>query len=168
MHYVLAAFSLTISQNAKTTYYIVTVEWQSKTKFLDEQKQIIFGKQFTKSSRNAGNVLETIENLSQSTVAKAFPVTGATWRRNQNLKAKKNQTWFNDASKTLCKKLRHLLRFRKLPQIYHHKKNKNFHDGNNPFIISETRSTVQLLKTNKAPGPVNIISEIIKGSSTDI
>ena len=38
MHYILAAFSPTISQNAKTTYYIVTVEWQSKTKFLDEQK----------------------------------------------------------------------------------------------------------------------------------
>ena len=51
------------------TLYITAVEGQIKTKFLDEQKQTIFGKESTKSSRNAGYILDTFENLLQSTVA---------------------------------------------------------------------------------------------------
>lgn len=57
------------------TPYIVGGEWQIKTKFLDEQKARIFGKLFTKSSRNAGNLVDAIENLLQSTVTKLLPAT---------------------------------------------------------------------------------------------
>lgn len=57
------------------TPYIVGGEWQIKTKLLDEQKARIFGKLFTKSSRNAGNLVDAIENLLQSTVTKLLPAT---------------------------------------------------------------------------------------------
>ena len=57
------------------TPYIVGGELQIKTKFLDEQKATIFGKLFTKSSRNAGNLVDTIENLLQSALTKLLPAT---------------------------------------------------------------------------------------------